>query len=51
MHAITITEGADAEQAVASLFAGPAADVIHSRNAETGCYMFAIQRAESHSTV
>jgi len=40
----TITEGRDAERAVASLLANPAAAVLHSRNVKAGCYMFRITR-------
>ena len=41
---LTITDGATAEQAIGGLLADPAAVVVHSRNVQAGCYMFAIRR-------
>jgi len=41
----TITEGHDAERAVAALLADPAAAVLHSRNVQAGCYSFSIGRS------
>jgi hypothetical protein len=39
-----ISEGGAAEEAIAGLFADAEAVVVHSRNVEAGCYMFAVYR-------
>lgn len=39
-----ITDGRAATTAIARLLAVPAAAVVHSRNVEAGCYMFAVRR-------
>ncbi|MGH3467704.1 MAG: DUF1203 domain-containing protein [Thermocrispum sp.] len=39
-----LTEGHAAEDAITRLFADPRAVVLHSRNVEAGCYMFALHR-------
>ena len=41
---LTITDGANAEEAILGMLADPAAVVVHSRNVKAGCYMFAIRR-------
>ena len=41
---LAITDGATAEQAILGLLADPDAVVVHSRNVQAGCYMFAIRR-------
>lgn len=46
MHATTIAAGDSAEAAIAELLADPEAAVVHSRNIEPGCYMFAIRRRD-----
>jgi len=42
---MTIADGSVAEKVISSLLAAPDAAVVHSRNVEAGCYMFAIRRA------
>lgn len=42
-----IVEGADAEQAIAGLFARPEIAYLHSRNLLAGCFMFAISRPDA----
>jgi hypothetical protein len=39
-----LIEGTQAESAIAELFADTDAAVLHSRNVEAGCYMFAVYR-------
>lgn len=39
-----LTDGQTAETAIAGLLADAAAVVVHSRNVEAGCFMFAIRR-------
>lgn len=39
-----IADGQIAEAAILELFADPAAAVVHSRNVQAGCYLFAIRR-------
>lgn len=38
-----ITDGRNAEAAISALLAAPDAVVVHSRNVQAGCYMFAIR--------
>lgn len=45
--ALTMVEGPEAEQAIETIFADPAIEMIHSRNVYAGCYMFAIHRPAS----
>jgi hypothetical protein len=45
MHGTTIADGVHAETAIVELLDDPAAVVVHSRNVQAGCYMFAIRRA------
>jgi hypothetical protein len=40
----TIADGKTAETAILKLLAVPGAAVVHSRNVQAGCYMFAIHR-------
>ncbi len=40
----TITDGPAAETDILRLLSAPAAAVVHSRNVQAGCYMFAIRR-------
>ena len=40
----TIADGNTAETAILELLAAPDAAVVHSRNVQAGCYMFAIRR-------
>lgn len=40
----TIADGQTAEAAICELLAAPAAVVVHSRNVQAGCFMFAIRR-------
>jgi len=40
----TIADGNTAETAILELLAAPGAAVVHSRNVQAGCYMFAIRR-------
>lgn len=39
-----VTTGADAERTLTELLADERAAVVHSRNIEAGCYMFAVRR-------
>ena len=39
-----IADGKTAETAILELLADPDAAVVHSRNVQAGCYMFAIHR-------
>ncbi len=39
-----LIEGEQAEAGIAALFEAPEAVVLHSRNVEAGCYMFAVYR-------
>lgn len=43
MLATALTEGHNAETAIADLLADPDATVVHSRNVQAGCFMFAIR--------
>jgi len=40
----TIADGKTAETAILKLLAVPDAAVVHSRNVQAGCYLFAIHR-------
>ena len=39
-----VVDGVDAEPALATLFARPDVDFVHSRNVAYGCYMFSLHR-------
>jgi len=47
IHAATVHDGSSPEAAIAAAFEDPEVVEVHSRNVAYGCFMFALQRAES----
>jgi Protein of unknown function (DUF1203) len=43
--ALAMVDGGQAEQVIATMFADPTIELIHSRNLYAGCFMFAIHRS------